>query len=469
MLASFFYYRRIRLSRKASFKKMPSALVCGRKYMNNFDDFIQYLESFINFERSDKDLVRGYKLERMNRLLDLLDHPEKDLQILHIAGSKGKGSVGIMAARILQAAGYKTGLYSSPHIASYKERISEAGDEIADELWLAAAEKIKVKIEQEQFSPDDAPTVFELLTALAFQIFKDNNFRWAVIETGLGGRLDATNVIDPVASLITSIELEHVEILGDTLAKIAGEKAGIIKPERPVFVSELKEELYPVFQDKAAENSSPCFLLKDYFESYSLLPDPEVSLLSIGERNGRMFNAPISMPALVQGKNAALVYMCLRELTQRQLLAIPSEAFKQGFQRAVLPGRMEVFNNRIVLDGAHTRESISQLITSLKQLFPQKKSPLVLFGSVEGKNSKAMAEELKEYFQAAIISTPGSFKKSNPEAVTKNFLEVKLPAKLIPEPKEALKTCLESPADLILVCGSFYMVAEIRPLLMEKS
>ncbi|MFA7539910.1 MAG: bifunctional folylpolyglutamate synthase/dihydrofolate synthase, partial [Sphaerochaetaceae bacterium] len=202
----------------------------------NFDQFCLYMESFANLERKTGDYSpREYRLDRMGKLLTHLGNPERSFKSIHIAGSKGKGSTAIFIAKGLSALGYKTGLYASPHLVDYRERFTLSGTFFSEEALVKSGNSLVEKLEGFSFSDEwgvSEPTAFELYTAYAYLLFKENKCSWAVIETGLGGRLDATNTLTPEASVITPIELEHTAILGNTLSLIAYEKGKIIKEGR---------------------------------------------------------------------------------------------------------------------------------------------------------------------------------------------------------------------------------------------
>ena len=223
----------------------------------SFDQAIQYMNSFMNLERhTDKYSEKTYRLDRVRRMLELLGNPQNSYKTIHVAGSKGKGSTAAFIANALQALGYKTGLYMSPHVSDYRERFTLCGTFIDDSDLIRTADELKEGIK----SVED-PTTFELYTVFAFLLFKNIGCSWAVIETGMGGRLDATNVLLPQACVLTPIELEHTKILGDTIEKIATEKSKIIKPNTPVFVSLQKDEAMKVFKAEASSCNSNIYTL----------------------------------------------------------------------------------------------------------------------------------------------------------------------------------------------------------------
>jgi len=435
---------------------------------NSVDEAFSYIESFINFERSKKQTIRDYRLDRMKQLLNHFGNPEKSFKSIHIAGSKGKGSTAMFLASALNTAGEKTGMYSSPHISDYRERISLAGEFFDDTLYIGAASEIVNGLKT--FILDDStgsnePTTFELLTLMAFIIFKKTKCTWAVIETGIGGRLDATNVITPVASVLTHIEMEHTDILGDTIEKIASEKAGIIKQGVPVFTGKQLQESSEIIADKARSMNSSLIYLKDTIEN------PKISVTSRGtEVEFKIIDKNIHFNlktiGVVQAENAFLAWLVLIDLLR------PDDHLKevliQGINKATLPGRFEILKKEgqnFVFDGAHTPVSINRLLESWNTVF--KKKGILIFGSVADKNPSEMAKLLSPHFDEIIISTPGSFKESYPEEVYQIFKKNNNNVQLIKNPSEAYNTAikLSEKEKPVLVTGSFYMVSEIRKLI----
>ncbi len=420
----------------------------------------------MNFERARKQTIRDYRLDRMERLLHHFGNPEKGVKLIHIAGSKGKGSTGILTASALSAAGFKTGLYTSPHISTYKERITLAGSFFSEDSYISTIEEIADKIQT--FSVDDATgsreaTTFELLTLTAFLMFQKNNCTWAVIETGIGGRLDATNVISPEAVIITPVEREHTDILGDTLHKIALEKAGIIKKHVPVFSGYQREEVLSVLQKSAETNSSPFFTLEKNYMSIQSIPSLSENRVTCTDKTGRKRLCKLKMIGSVQAENAALAWMCLNHL------GIPFSAAAEGFSRALLPGRFEITGTDpvYIFDGAHTPQSIKQVIESYTTLFGEK--GILIFGAVAGKDIKTMAQLLSPFFTHILISTPGTFKENYPKDVYTAFNNLREDTLFVENSTDALQTALQlSHGTLpVLVTGSFYMAGEIRKMVVQ--
>ena len=429
----------------------------------------RYIESFTNFEKTTPQSVRDFKKDRMIRLLDLLGRPERGMKLYHIAGSKGKGSTGMFLASILAAAGHKTGLYTSPHVLSYKERVTIAGSFIEDELFLSAINKIyralnggnRVVLEGE----DGEPTTFELLTLLAFYLFRETKCTHGAIETGIGGRLDATNVIDPEACIITPIELEHTDILGDTIEAIAFEKAGIIKPEKPVFCGYQPAAAETVIAQAARQRNAPAAYLREEVRDSSIRFDGAAMEQTVQWRRWDSATYRLGMLGEFQGENAALAV-----LAAKQLGLAGDDEIREGLLRARLSGRLEIIRKdpAVVLDGAHTPSSLGRLIASFAELFPG--PGICIFGSVTGKRIEEMAEIMANRFETVIVSTPGSFKKSDPRSVFDLVAKYTAHTLFKPEPSKALKAALELSAGSlpILVTGSFYMIAEIKRLLLDE-
>ncbi len=429
-----------------------------------------YIESFTNFEKKPFPL-RFFRLDRMHRLLDLFDHPEESFRSYHIAGSKGKGSTATFLASILKEAGFRTGLYTSPHLVSYKERITLAGEEIDDEVFLEQIASIQDRLSRfqpEDFPGGEYPTTFELLTCLGFLVFRQLKCDFAVLETGMGGRLDATNVVYPIASILTPIELEHTEYLGDTIPQIASEKAGIIKPNTPVVVSPQGSEALEVFRSVAESLDSPLHYLPHYlwsFEAHTYIEGTELRL----EWNADLFPSSLSFKPLrillrllgeVQAENAALAALTIH-LTMPHL---NGEFVQRGLETAYLPGRFQRIQDSppVYVDGSHTPLSARRLLHSFLEIYPHPHT--LILGVVSGKRYEEIASILCPAFQRVIVTTPGTFKQSDPGALAECCKRHNTATLLIPDPREALNAALATlpdPEAPVLVTGSFYLAGEI--------
>ncbi len=433
------------------------------------EDAFRWAESFTNLEKGrlpqDK---RAYRLDRMAALLEALGNPQSGCRILHVAGTKGKGSTAALMAAVLEASGKKTGLYTSPHVATPLERIMVSGGFPDRERFTAAAAGLAETVESldPQGLPGGfAPTTFELYTALAFLAFRGEGCDAAVVETGIGGRLDATNVVVPVASVITPLDLEHTDILGDTIEKIAGEKAGIIKPGVPAYVGFQPEGAKAVFRRAAAEKGARALFLDEELAECEAAVDAGGTSVRLSLRGGPSGSFRLSLRGRFQAENAALAYLAL----SGSFPAIPERAYAEGFLAANLPGRMEVIGRAhgapVILDGAHTPLAVRRLLESFREIFPG--DAVLIFGSVAGKNPEEMADVLAPAFTRIVVSTPGTFKESDPEAVARIFSALNHRTVLVRDPREALRAAEEASDGKIpiLVTGSFYMIAEIRRLI----
>ncbi len=433
---------------------------------HNPEEVYAFLNRFLNFER--KADPKEYRLDRMQKLKELFDKPDEAYRIFHVAGSKGKGSTSTMLAAILRAVGRRTGLYTSPHLLYYTERINIDGEPVKNEILLAAANELAAGLPVESpaaFPGGESPTYFELLTMLAFLCFKKAGCEDVVLEVGLGGRLDSTNVVKPFSCLITEIELEHTELLGNSIAQIASEKAGIIKPGIPVFTSSTKPDALHVFKEKAAGMGSEIHVLDD-----------EYSLTGITiSQGGSSFIMESILPPItktvlatkligrVQARNAALAAMAASHAgcSQGQI--------KEGLAKAVLRARFEIMDREapVILDGAHTPDSIKASVDDFRTIFPDGGS--LLFGCAKDKDVNAMAGILGQVFSEAIITRPGTFKESDTAAMIAAFGKAGVDTKLVENTEEAVKTAVKLAQNMqkpLLIIGSFYLCAAAAAILL---
>lgn len=410
---------------------------------------------------------RHYRLKRMRWLLGQLDNPQHTYRIIHLAGTKGKGSTAAFLAHALGMAGYQTGLYTSPHVSDPGERITVTTPSDSPALITGLVSRIRDIVTSTPISALPGGfhwTAFELITVFALLYFQAVKCRFAVIETGIGGRWDATNVVDPIAGVLTPVDLEHTEILGNTLEEIAGEKSGIIKPGIPVFSASQPPEVTHVFRRTSHQQSAPIQFLDEElteFATTTRLQGTDVTLRCRGMRTQRFH---LKLLGEFQARNAALAYLTLRHT----LPQVSCRSIMAGFEQTFLPGRMELISTTppIMLDGAHTPLAITQMLSAYKSLLSE--PGVLIFGAIAGKNIKAMAQLLSPHFQHVIISTPGTFKESHPDKALDIFQTLHPSAVLMPVPEDALQLALNLSGQHlpILVTGSFFMIAEIRRLLV---
>ena len=451
--------------------------------------FYEWLSRHTNYETTKA--IDGFSLDTMLSLVKEAGNPQDAFNSLHVTGSKGKGSVSAMEASILQKAGYATGLYTSPHILSFLERVTgPAGLPPLEALERAAHTTVDCarRINALRLAKTP-PTWFELMTLFALLAFNRAGYQWAVFETGLGGRLDATNILKPRACIITTIELEHTDILGNTIKEIAAEKAGIIKKETPVFAAAQEDEARKVFERKAAELSSPIFFMDEAISSieysYTATKDEPlkarlaVSVSFNSLKGGAHFSRPLSfnlkMPSIVQAENAALAAYSVKAL----LPNIDEADIEAGLSSAALPGRLEVTSfgeTPVVLDGAHTAKSLKSTFCSFFNLFEKNTVAHLLFACAADKDAAAMAALANGRFARVTLTRPGGKKQSDIAITAKAFREECKTinggdALVIPDWEAAIEEALvqaKKEEAALLITGSFYLLAEAKRILEPR-
>ncbi|MCY1152478.1 MAG: Mur ligase family protein [Sphaerochaetaceae bacterium] len=429
-----------------------------------FIDIIHAMENYTNLEKNiEHYTTRYYRLDRMHKLLSFFDNPEKDYQKIHVAGSKGKGSTSKFIATGLKSFGYKVGIYASPHLLDYKERFTVCGDFFSDDFLIEVGNYILDKIKGFTFSDqwgETEPTTFELFTLYGFMLFSKSNCDYAVIETGLGGRLDATNTITPILSVICPIELEHTSILGDTIEKIATEKSKIIKKNIPVVAASLKEEARKVIINEAKAQNSSLRLLENETMSIKSHTKREFEETEITYNDGTKINLKLKLKGSVMAQNAALAILALNTLN------FNSPKMISAINETTLLGRFQLLSEKpdLIIDAAHTKISIQALISSIKQIEDKEKCT-VIFGSLIDKDHKGIAPILLNNFNNIILSRPGTFKKSDMPSLYNLFKDLSTNSniEMLLDGNDALQRAFElTPKDgCILVCGSFYLASEI--------
>ena len=396
-------------------------------------------------------------LEVTRSLLTVLGNPHQKFKSVHITGTNGKGSTTAFTASILQKAGYKVGMYTSPHLVRFNERININGVDISDAELVKFAALIKATAEAHGIQP----TFFEFTTVLAFFYFAANNVDIAVIEVGLGGRLDATNVITPLVSVITNIDFDHMKHLGDTKEKIALEKAGIIKKNVPLVTAEKDENIIGIFRNKAER----IFVLKE--DLYVIPGAKSIDFQSFavsGRVNGVFTTSLLGDHQIDNACTALLAAQVLRE----NGLQITDKALHDGLIAAHWPGRLQVISKTplLILDGAHNVAGMNRLKQFIQPL--QKKKVLVL-ALAKDKDTKEIVKLIAPLFTTVIIAQ-GNFKPQDTAVLAAEARKYVHDVKELPDVEEALHTALSAVKDdeLILVTGSLYMLGDALSVL-EKS
>lgn len=394
-------------------------------------------------------------LDNIIALMDVLDNPQTTYPCLHIAGTNGKGSSSHFLASILQCAGYKVGLYTSPHLKDFSERIRVNGVPVAEGFVVDFVEKYKTNIAQIQ------PSFFEITVAMAFQYFAEQKVDIAVIEVGMGGRLDSTNIITPILSLITNIGFDHQAFLGNTLPAIASEKAGIIKDHVPVVISEYNPETAHVFIEKAQEMQAPIYFAEDY--------------IKVAYRAGKMFiDENEVVPELKGGyqrKNIAGVLMATTLLSQQGWQIKPSD-IKYGIENVVkltgLKGRWQTLQEspRVVCDVAHNEAGMAELLAHIQTLAYAQLHLIMGFSADKDLDkilSKVIAIPQKPLYHFCAYNAPRSMKVADLQAWAGKY---GITSTAHADVNEALRYTLSvaQKDDLILICGSVFVVAEVEGL-----
>jgi dihydrofolate synthase/folylpolyglutamate synthase len=443
----------------------------------------QYLDSFVNWEtRSPLDSPAPFKLERIRRLLDLIGNPQDALKIIHVAGSKGKGSTCVFTAHILQRAGYKTGLYTSPHLKDCRERIrilnldgvGEDREEIFPDAirWDQLGKAIEdVRPAIDRMRADASPgrlTFFEVYTALALHYFFQERVDFAVLETGLGGRLDATNAAPSLVCAITPLSLEHTEILGGSLGQIAVEKAAIIKDRRQkVVLAPQEKESWDVLQGRCKEFCIDPFLVGRDIRYALKGGDEHGPIVHFQGRRGDYPDLRVSLLGEHQIVNAATA-IGIVECLQETGVSIGREVISQGLRDAFWPGRFEIFSRDrcVILDGAHNKASAACLGEGVKKFFPGRRVVLIL-GVCDDKDRRGIGDALKR-----IVDTVIATKANHPRAHDFGDSELKemFPGKERLRAKDiqqawALAQEKTEKEDIVLITGSIFLVAEARDLI----
>ncbi|EAF7883167.1 bifunctional folylpolyglutamate synthase/dihydrofolate synthase [Listeria monocytogenes] len=403
-------------------------------------------------------------LARMEYMMEKLNHPEKANKWVHIAGTNGKGSTLTFVRNALEEAGYKAGTFTSPYIEVFNERISVNGEPISDEMIVSLANRIKLIAEELEKTVYGPPSEFEIITAMMFLCFADYvSIDIGIIEVGLGGRLDSTNILVPLVSVITTIGMDHMEFLGDTIEQIASEKAGIIKPGIPVVSGAIQKEAQEVIAEIATKNKSNVTQLNKAFSmhnengniTYKTIYGEEISNLSIG------------LFGLHQLNNAAVAIKVLQYLNTFSTFEIDLAAIRKGLEKAFWPGRMEkiISNPFIMLDGAHNPEGIKTFAHSV-QKYPGPKK--IIVSILADKNYQEMLAMLKSIPNAEIILTTFDYPRA---MMAEEVIQIgkNEGISLNPDWQQALNNLYETETNTkIFITGSLYFISEVRKYLLAS-
>jgi dihydrofolate synthase/folylpolyglutamate synthase len=393
-----------------------------------------------------------FGLSKTSNLLNALGNPHKGLKYIHIAGTNGKGSVSAFLASVLQESGLKVGVYTSPHLVRFTERFRINGEEIPRERAATIIDELR-----RVFVPEEPPTFFEATTAMALQYFSQEKTDIAIMEVGMGGRLDATNIIEPMVCAITNISLEHRFFLGSRLLDIAKEKAGIIKDGVDVVISATQPEVIRLFESVAKQRSAPLWRVgKD--ARYRTTP----SGFNYFGQKYRLNRLELGLRGKFQARNAALA-VCVLERLEKSGYDISSRDIREGLRKARWPGRMQVLseNPTILLDGSHNPAAVRALAQSIKSGFSYERMILVI-GIMADKDLGPILRGIVPFADYVFYTRPAYSRAAGPEALLSEARSLGRPGEKAALLTEALDRAREmaDPKDLIVVCGSLFTVGE---------
>lgn len=427
--------------------------------INNYLDALTYFYSYIHYDPST--IVRRWDLSRLEKLLVRLGHPEKKFPSLLIAGTKGKGSTAAMCESMLRAAGYSTGLYTSPHLHTFRERIRLNGELVPEQMLVDLALELKPYFET---TPD--LTAFEVITIVAIMAFAEAEVDAVVLEVGLGGRLDATNVVHPTVAVLTSISYDHTQILGETLTKIAREKAGIIRPGAMVVSAPQMEEAMDMIEE----------VCKGY-QAHLLVVDREWDWeIESNSLEGQYFTAhgvSYYMPLLgrYQVTNAVTALAAVEVFADRLDLTVSETARQEGLAAVRWPGRLELLNRRpyLLVDSAMNGDSAEKLAASLAYYFPDHK-PLFIFGASSDHLLEDMLEVLLPIADKMYMTAARHPRATDPAELARIAADMGYQTPIRPDLSIALNTALDEAAedDLICVAGSLFLAANAREAWLRR-
>lgn len=448
--------------------------------MKTYDEALAWIHSTMRF---------GSKpgLHRIARLLNLLGNPEKEPEYIHVAGTNGKGSVTAMAASILRAAGYRTGMYISPYLEDFRERMTINGKRIPEKNLMDLANQVRPGVEQMVEKGEEHPTEFEIITAMAFLYFAMENCDFVSLEVGLGGRFDATNVVEPAVSIITTISFDHTDRLGNTLAEIAFEKAGTIKQGVPVVTGVVEDESFGVISSVAGKLKAPLYQVKQGLNQTPDRASQTVTCVSWSQVSSSLCGQAIDVtgpgfhhsnlrvPLLgeYQQQNAAVAVAAVeaaRKRTSRKPVHTGPEAIRAGLAATRWPGRFEILsrNPAIILDVAHNPEGIRALSQAVRNV-PRDKL-ICIYGILADKPYRESTAFIAPLCDEVILTKPDSPRSLEPAVLAEEARKHTQKITVEPDLRRAFDLALEKaePDDAILSCGSLYLIGPLRTHIRKR-
>jgi len=437
--------------------------------MLTYKDALDYIYSFTNYEEKISYLYspEHFDLARIEKLLALLGNPHCQFNSIHIAGTKGKGSVAAMSESILRAAGYRTGLYTSPHLHTFRERIRVNGQLIPKETVVSIVERLQPLVSWVR-----GITTFEIITALGFLHFAEQEVELAAVEVGMGGRLDATNVVNPLVAIITSLSYDHVPILGETLPQIAREKAGIIKDNALVITAPQPPEAMAVIEEVCRKKKAELTVIGRDWTWEAGESSLEGQWFRITDHGSRIANRDFWIPLLGRHQlvNATIVVAAMEHLRQQDI-NIPEASIREGLRQVRWPGRLEILGRDpfVVVDCAHNADSAAKLKATIKELFTYRHLVLI-FGASTDKDIEGMMRELFPLASQVIVTQARHPRAMEIAVLQEKALLLGWEVRVSNSVAEALNLALEAagPEDLICATGSIFVVAEVQEAWAEK-
>ncbi|MEQ8156004.1 MAG: folylpolyglutamate synthase/dihydrofolate synthase family protein [Clostridiaceae bacterium] len=433
----------------------------------NYKECMSYIHGLNKFGMN-------FGLSRTERILELLGDPHKRVKFIHVAGTNGKGSTTAIISSILKTAGYKTGMFTSPFLEEFEERIQINGNNIPKEHLIRYTEMVREVIDQVAAEGMGHPTEFEVITCIMFKYFSDMEVDFGVIEVGLGGTLDSTNVLTPVLSVITSISYDHMNVLGNTIQKIAAEKAGIIKEGIPAVIYPQEKETLKVIQEKAEKCKSQLYYIDIDNSSFLQVINKDSRILQRVRYILKDEEIILDLPLL--GKHQ--ITNCLTALTAVKALEvqcgieIDDNSIKKGIESVIWKGRMEVmrYNPLVVIDGAHNIDGIKKLKENLKTYFSYNNLILIL-GILADKQVDEMIKEICPEAKEVIAVTPNSERAELSEVLRDKILENNVNAISKNSYEDAYRYALSrlGEGDMLLISGSLYMIGDMRKIINNNN
>ncbi len=437
-----------------------------------YSQALQYLYSFFNLERvSQFSYRRELNLQRVKLLLEWFQYPERNFKSVLIAGTKGKGSTAFLLQSMLCANGIKTGLYTSPHLSDFRERI-RIGNQLISERELARLVfKIKSVIEskRKEICKFEPITFFEVSTLLAFLFFADRKVDWAVLEVGMGGRLDATNAVCQSLSILTLIGFDHEEHLGHTISKIAGEKAAVLKPDIPFVSTKQKPDALLVIRKKAKQVKVPGIFLNQDFRCRIRSESMDGSRFDFKMKGLKISNLRVKLPGAFQVENAALALAGLMVLKEKFQLPVSESGIRKGLLGSGWPGRFEIVKRRgatYIIDGAHNQDSMLALVKGIQRLFRNQKI-ITIFGISREKNLKVLLPILARVSENMVVTKAAHVRAELPKFIVeagKPYFHLMIPTDNIRTALSYAKK-MELSNPIVLITGSLFLAGEAGKLL----